>query len=104
MPEIVAEEGFAVAAAKTVVLSPAGRQQVLGAVVNQRPTLARPAYDALRATLHNCQVHGPAGQAREQSPEEFRAALTGRVAWVNGLDPHRGGRLRAQLRSIDWSG
>ncbi|MEP6851131.1 MAG: hypothetical protein ABJA87_00465 [bacterium] len=53
MPEIVAEEGFAVAAAKTVVLSPAGRQQVLGAVVNQRPTLARPAYDALRATLHN---------------------------------------------------
>ncbi|MDQ6937600.1 MAG: reverse transcriptase family protein [Actinomycetota bacterium] len=103
VPEIVAEEGFAVAAAKTVLLSRANRQQVLGAVVNERTTVARREYDNLRATMHDCRVHGPASQTGNSSIEAFRERLIGRVAWVNGLDAGRGRRLRAGLESIDWN-
>ncbi len=75
--QIVHSEGFRVATRKTVVLGAAGRQQVLGAVVNDHPTLARRDRDNLRALLHNCAVHGPASQSRGR--ENFREYLLGRV-------------------------
>ena len=86
---------------KTVVLGAAGRQQVLGAVVNDHPTLARRDRDNLRALLHNCAVHGPASQSRGR--ENFREYLLGRVSAAAGLDPRLGARLRAQFGEIDWT-
>jgi hypothetical protein len=100
---VVTSEGFAVNERKTVVLGDAGRQQVLGATVNAGPAVPRPERDALRATLHNCAVHGWASQARGRSRDEFRAHLLGRIAWVGSLNPAHAQRLRALADRIDWA-
>jgi hypothetical protein len=99
--EVAQDEGFRLNDAKSVVLGSAGRQALLGAVVNDHPTLARPGRDALRALLHNCAVHGWRSQARGR--DNFADHVRGRIAWVNGLDPVLGARLRARYDAIDWT-
>ncbi len=99
--KIAESEGFRLAERKSVVLGDAGRQQVLGAVVNHHPTISRPERDNLRALLHNCVVHGGRSQARGQA--DFRSALAGRIGAVQALDPALGARLRARFDEIDWS-
>jgi hypothetical protein len=99
--EIVSNEGFRLNDSKTVVLGSSGRQALLGAVVNERPTVSRPQRDALRALLHNCAVHGWPGQARGIA--NFPDHVRGRIAWVAALDPEFGARLRAAYERIDWS-
>jgi len=84
-----------------VVLGAAGRQQLLGAVVNDHPTIPRRDRDNLRALLHNCIVHGPASQARGR--DNFGTQLLGRIAAIGALDPPLGAWLRAQFDRIDWS-
>lgn len=98
---IAAEEGFRLQPAKTRVQGPGGRRSVTGIVVNERPTIRRTEYDALRALLHNCAVHGPASQDRSGHPD-FRAHLAGRVSWVEQVDPTRGARLRTTYDRIPW--
>lgn len=100
---IVRDEGFTLNDRKTAALRSARRQQVLGAVINVHPAVPRAERDALRATLHNCVVHGWASQARGRSPQELREHLLGRVAWVGALRPEHGLRLRALADRIDWS-
>ena len=100
--EVVRDEGFRLHDRKTAVLPRAGRQVLGGLVVNDRPHVGRADVDLLRAVLHNCVRHGPSTQDRQGSPD-FRASLTGRVAWVSQHDPARGARLRAQLDAVDWS-
>ena len=95
-------EGFRLNPAKTAVLGRGARQQVLGAVVNTHPALARPDRARLRAVLHNCAVNGWSSQAGDRSRDEFRAHLLGRVAWVGSLHPDHGRRLRAIAERIDW--
>lgn len=99
---IVAEEGFELHPGKTRVRLRSQRQQVLGVVVNDRPTIPRDEYDRLRAVLFNAARTGPAAQNRE-GHADFRAHLLGRVSWIASLDPARGARLRAMLDRIDWS-
>lgn len=99
--EIVHSEGFRLNDRKTVVLGSSGRQALLGAVVNDHPTLSRPERDALRALLHNCAVHGWRGQARGIA--NFPEHVHGRIAWVAGLDPEFGAKLRAAYQRVDWS-
>ncbi len=99
--DIVRDEGFRVNERKTVVLGDAGRQAVLGTVVNHHPTVPRPERDALRAVLHNCEVHGWRSQVRGQ--DDLRTHILGRIAWVNALDPGLGRRLRERFDRIDWS-
>jgi hypothetical protein len=99
--QIVAAEGFRLVEQKTVVLGASGRQQVLGAVINDRPTLTRRERDALRALLHNCAVHGWRSQARGRA--DFVAYVLGRIGHANGLDPLLGGKLRRAYDAIDWS-
>lgn len=100
---IVADEGFAVNPAKTRAVGAARRQQVLGAVVNDRPTLPRPERDALRALLHNCATHGWRSQVRDRDPATFRDVVLGRVAWASSVDPVLGARLSALAGRIDWA-
>jgi hypothetical protein len=99
--EIVRDEGFRVNHRKTVALGSAGRQALLGAVVNARPTLPRAERDALRAVLHNCAVWGWRTQQRDVP--DLRSYLLGRVAWASGLDPVFGAQARAAFDRIDWS-
>jgi len=56
--KIVRAEGFALNERKSLILGDAGRQGLLGAVINDHPTLARPERDELRAILHNCATRG----------------------------------------------
>lgn len=98
---IVGNEGFRLVEAKTVVLGSSGRQQALGAVINDRPTLSRPERDALRALLHNCATRGWRTQARGR--DDFAAHVLGRIAHVAGLDPAFGAKLRARYDAIDWT-
>jgi RNA-directed DNA polymerase len=98
--EIVRDEGFRLNARKTRSIGNAGRQALLGAVVNDRPTLPREERDALRAVLHNCAVRGWRTQQRDVP--DLRAHLAGRIAWANGLDPVLGARLRAAFDAVDW--
>lgn len=98
---IARDEGFTVNERKTSLVTRAGRQRVCGVVVNDRLNVTRVEYDALKATLHNCAVHGPASQNRA-GLSDFRAHLLGRVAWVGALNPERGEKLRRQLAAIRW--
>ena len=103
LEDILREEGLRLNDRKTVVLGAAGRQQVLGAVLNDHPTVARRERDALRALLHNCAASGWQRQARGRSREEFGASVLGRISWIGGLDPAFGSRLRRSFDAIDWS-
>ncbi len=98
---IALEEGFALNDRKTRCLTAGQRQTVCSIVVNQRPNLARPEFDRLKAVLHQCVVHGPASQNREGLPH-WRDHLLGRVAWVAQLNPAKAQRLRRLLARIDW--
>ncbi|TWH71870.1 reverse transcriptase family protein [Modestobacter roseus] len=100
---VVAEEGFRLNAAKTRSTTSAGRQSVLGAVVNVHPTLPRTDRDALRALLHNCAVHGWRSQVRDHDPATFRDHVLGRVAWAASIDPAFGVRARRLADRIDWT-
>ena len=97
---VIRDEGFRPAGRKTAVLTRAGRLGALGAVLNERVSLPRPERDRLRATVHNCVVHGGPSQARDRP--DFAAELLGRIAALGALDPRLARRLRADYERIDW--
>lgn len=100
--EIASDEGFALNASKTRVMRRSKAQRITGVVVNDRINVERRDYDALRATLHNCRVHGPDSQNRDQR-SAFRAHLDGRVGWVEQVNPSRGAKLRREFEAISWT-
>lgn len=101
--KIVRDCGFRLNPAKTRVMKQGQRQSVTGLVVNRHINLRRAEIDRLKAILTNCVRHGPQGQNRDGHPA-FRAHLTGRVTWVETVNPARGRRLRALLDQIHWPG
>ena len=98
---IAAEEGFAVNHRKTRLMRASVRQHLAGITVNIEPSVARAEVDTIKATLVNCLRYGPATQNREEHPD-FRAFLTGKVAYIAAVNPARGAKLRALLAQIDW--
>ena len=78
------------------------RQQLAGLVVNSHPNIRRSDYDALKAILTNCTHGAPASQNRDAHPD-FRAHLSGRVAFVESIHPIRGAKLRAIFNRIEWN-
>ena len=97
----VAEEGFAVHHRKKRLMRRSVRQHLAGVVVNERLNVRRCDYDRLKAILMNCRRHGPAAQNRANHPD-FRAHLTGRIAFVAQVNPARGHRLRELFDGIRW--
>jgi RNA-directed DNA polymerase len=97
--EIARDEGFAVHARKTRLMSAAGRQTLCSVVVNERLNVPREEYDRLKAILHDAARHGLDAANREGRPH-FRAHLAGRIAWVESLNPAKGARLRARLEAL----
>lgn len=100
---IVADSGHTLNRRKSHVRRAGVRQSVTGVVVNSVPTTGRREYDVLKATLHNCRLHGPASQNHIGHPD-FRAHLSGRVGWVEHIHPSRGARLREIFDGIEWTG
>nr|WKF57874.1 hypothetical protein HUO10_002368 [Paraburkholderia busanensis] len=98
---IAIEEGFTLNLRKTRVMRRGARQHLAGVVVNTHPNIARPAFDALKATLTNCVRHGPRSQNRDDH-SDFRAHLAGRVAHVAMLNAARGEKLKALFERIVW--
>ncbi|GAA5106980.1 hypothetical protein GCM10023339_04500 [Alloalcanivorax gelatiniphagus] len=99
---IVVDEGFRLHPRKTGVMPRAGRQVLGGLVVNERPRVSRADVDRLKAILHNCRVHGPSSQNRDDVPA-FEEHLRGRIAWVAQHDTLRGARLLSMHEAVDWS-
>lgn len=98
---IARDEDYSLNPAKTRIMPRATRQTVTGIVVNDHINVARPAYDALKATLTNCARLGPATQNRD-AHTDFRAHLDGRIAWVERLNLRRGEKLRRIFETISW--
>src|SRR5690606_31015987 len=98
---IIEDEGHVANPHKTKVRRQGVRQSVTGIVVNQRTNVSRDDYDRLKATIHNCVVHGPRSQHHRRL-DDFRAHLLGRISWVESLNPQRGAKLRAEFLRIRW--
>lgn len=99
---IARDEGYALNPRKTRVATPASQQRICGVVVNQHLNLPRREFDRLRATLHQCALHGPDGQNRD-GHADYRAHLWGRLQWARQLNPHKAERLQTLWDRIDWS-
>lgn len=99
---IAIEEGFLVNTRKTRMMRTGTRQQITGVVVNQHPNLPRAEIDRLKAMLTNCIRHGPRSQNRD-GHGDYRAWLSGKVAYVAMVNPARGRSLRALLDRISWT-
>jgi RNA-directed DNA polymerase len=99
--DIVRDEGFVLHARKTRVMRRGARQRVTGIVVNDHVNVPRIAFDALKATLHNCIKNGPAAE-NGAGLRDFRAHLDGRVGWVENVNPARAEKLRRMFAAIRW--
>jgi hypothetical protein len=97
--QIARDEGFRVHERKSRLMTAAGRQRLCSVVVNERLNVPREEYDRLKAILHDARRNGLDAANRDGIPE-FRAHLTGRIAWVESLNPARGARLRERLAAI----
>jgi hypothetical protein len=98
---IALEEGFEVHTRKSRFMRQAVRQQVGGIVLNAHPNIPRDEYDRLKAVLFNCVRHGPTLQNRD-GHADFRAYLTGKVAYVAQINPDRARHLRSMFARIAW--
>lgn len=98
---IIEDEGHSANPRKTRVRRQGVRQSVTGIVVNQHANVSRTEFDRLKATIHNCVVHGPHTQ-NHRGVDDFRAHLLGRISWVENLNPQRGLKLRAEFLRIRW--
>ena len=95
------DEGLALNRSKTRIMGQGGRQRLTGLVVNRHVNVPRADYDRLKAILHNCLRHGPAGQNRD-GHADFRAHLDGRITWVETANPGKGHRLRLLFQQVAW--
>lgn len=100
---ILRDEGFAPNSAKTRIQSQGQRQQVTGIVTNARPSLAREAFDLLKAEVHAWQC-GRERIAEGESREQALQRLHGRLGWLHQLHPVRGERLLSRLRDAGMGG
>jgi RNA-directed DNA polymerase len=100
--QIVADEGFRIHPGKTVLMTNAGQQRMLGLVVNNRSAVARSDFDDLRATLHNCILTGPDAQRLDQATD-FRAHLLGRIGWIANTSESRAAKLMGLYNQVSWS-
>ena len=98
---IAIEEGFDVNFRKTRIMFNSQRQLATGLVINEKPNCPRKQYEQLKAILHNCILHGPETQNRDNH-SNFQAHLKGRVEWIAYLNQNRGQKLRQQFQRIEW--
>jgi hypothetical protein len=98
---IARSEGFVRNERKTRIMRRHGSQRVTGIVVNDHINMPRTAFDALKATLHNCRKNGPAMENRT-GLRDFRAHLDGKVTWLEQVNPARAQRLRRMFNEIKW--
>ena len=99
---IALEQGFQVNHHKTKIQFASQCQTATGVVLNKHPNIKRRDYDQLKAILFNCVQHGPASQNRD-GVENFREHLSGRINWVDQVNPARAKKLSMLMQQIDWN-
>lgn len=99
---IIRNERFQPHPRKIRVLRSRQRQSVTGVVVNEKPNVARPDFDRLKAILYNCVKQGPRSQNRN-GHEHFAAHLHGRISAIQALNLDRARKLWALYAQIDWT-
>lgn len=99
--QILLTEGFEIRGRKTQVMLAQESQSVSGVILNDRLNLPRSDYDKLKAILHQCLVHGPLLQNRENHPH-FREHLQGKICYWKSINPVRGEKLRRLFDQISW--
>jgi Reverse transcriptase (RNA-dependent DNA polymerase). len=98
---IVQQEAFKVHPRKTRIMRCGVRQHLAGLVVNRHLNISRRDFDTLKATLTNCVRNGPENQNREAHPA-FQLNLSGRVGFVEMVNPAKGEKLRKIYEQIRW--
>jgi RNA-directed DNA polymerase len=99
--KIISAERFRLHPSKRQVRRSNQQQKVTGVVVNQRVNIDRAEYDRLKALLCNCERHGARSQNRENH-DDFAQHVLGRIGHVKHLNSHKGDKLLAMFRRIDW--
>ena len=98
---IVHTAGYRVNKKKTRVHSSWYRKQMLGLVFNQKPNIAREEYLKVKATVHNCFVHGVESQrdtVKFPTRGAFISYLRGKVAYYTQIMPQKGAKLASELK------
>ena len=93
VPSIIKDEGFTLNPNKTRILPSNGRQTTTGLVVNEKINIPREDYDRLKAIIHH--LNNPDDTRRYDRC--FLASLSGKVTWVERVNPARGHKLRTRL-------
>lgn len=96
---IALEEGFSINFHKTRIMRRGTRQSLAGLIVNDKPNLKRQDIQHLEAILFNCARFGVESQNRE-GLADFRAHLSGCVAYLEMINPVKGSRLRRMFKEI----
>lgn len=99
--KIAGEEGFEINHRKTRPMYRSHRQLLTGVVVNDKANVRRQDFDRLKAQLTKCVRHGAVSQNHRGVPD-FRAHLSGRVAYVASLNAERGRKLQEIFHRIEW--
>jgi hypothetical protein len=74
-------------------------QTVTGVVVNEKPSIGRSELRRLRAILHRAKREGLEAQNRE-GRANFRAWLTGKIAFVAMIRPDAAAKFKAALDGV----
>ncbi|MBE7467206.1 MAG: RNA-directed DNA polymerase [Planctomycetes bacterium] len=98
---IVRNERFKWHPKKVRVVRRGSRQIVTGLTVNEKPNVGRADFETLKAILHNCVKQGPASQNRS-GHADFRAYLSGKLAFVKSVNPQKAARLERDFAKIKW--
>lgn len=101
LKEIANSEGYELNVRKTRIMNRGGAQRITGLTVNDHVNLPRVEYDSLKAILHNFRRNGPEAENRD-GRGDFRAHLTGRIAWAEAVNPARAAKLRRMFEEIRW--
>lgn len=109
--KIINECGFTLKSDKTISMGRNQQQKVTGIVVNVKPNIDKKTFQELKKIIHICQKFGPSTMLekiknKEGSPidtsEKLRNHLSGRINYVNQLNPTKAEKLKEKFNGIIW--
>ncbi len=109
--KIINECGYKLKPEKTMLMGKHQQQKVTGAIVNEKLNIERKDFQELKKIIHICQKFGPStmlGKIKNKegnlidTSEKLRNHLSGRINYVNQLNPTRAKKLREKFNGIIW--
>lgn len=109
--KIINECGFKLKTKKTKPREKTQQQKVTGVVVNVKPNIDKKTFQKLKKIIHICQKFGASafiGKIKNKKGEiidtsdKLRNYLSGRINYVNQLNPTRAQKLREKFNGIIW--